>query len=250
MTRPAGASFAQFFPAAPRAARDRAMERERAKMRAQESPSARPADTNGHRTPRNPSASSHLDDGPVAGFTSSSHVNGTAPHATRPPTDDTESLAGDTLNAGGSASSHTSASSSVFSAPTRPSASGALKRANNHQLTPPTTIASPSSYLSTAAPPKAQSTTPRRADGIDGLIPIPHGSVRDAPAFERVPARDPARSIKCIKRTYDPLLDTSLSSSEKRKTKPIYKEFGLVCTHDNFTLRGRGGRHLDCESIG
>ena len=207
-------------------------------MKAQEFPSARPADANGHRDPLNPSAP-YNDDGPVAGLTPSSHENGTASHATRPPTDDTESLAGDTLNAGGSASSHTSASSSVFSAPTRPSASGAVKRANN-QLTPPTTIASPSSYLSTAAPPKAQSTTPRRADGIDGLVPIPHGSVRDAPAVERVPARDPARSIKCIKRTYDPLLDTSLSSSEKRKTKPIYKEFGLVCTPDNFTLRGGG----------
>ncbi|KAL2262913.1 hypothetical protein VTK26DRAFT_8962 [Humicola hyalothermophila] len=53
-------------------------------------------------------------------------------------------------------------------------------------------------------------------------MPAAHPSVT-----ARVPARDPARSIQCIKCTYDPLLDKSLSSSEKRKAKPIYKEFGL-----------------------
>jgi histone-lysine N-methyltransferase SETD1 len=247
MSRPAGASFAQFFPAAPRAARDRAMEREKAKIRAQESPSSQPADANGRRTPLNPSASSRNDDGSVASFTAKSHLNGGRSDGARPPTDDNESLAGDTLNSGGSASSHTSASSSVFSALTRPSASGAMSH-YNIQLTPPTTIASPSSYLSTTGPLKRQSTTPRRADNRDGLVPMPNGSVQDTPAVERVPARDPARSIKCIKRIHEPLLDASLSSSEKRKGKPIYKEFGLVCTPKNLTLRGE--RHLDCESFG
>ncbi|KAH6640982.1 hypothetical protein F5144DRAFT_118887 [Chaetomium tenue] len=251
MTRPTGASFAQFFPAASRAARDRAMEREKVKMKAQETPLARPIDINGYHAPLNPSASSHNDDEPATGFISRPQLNGTAAHAAHPPTDDTESLAGDTLHAGGSASSHTSASSSVFGAPTRPSATAAMKFSNT-QLTPPTTIASPSSYLSTAAPTKAQSTTPRRADGINrlnGLTPIPNGSVHYTPAVERVPARDPSRSIKCIKRTYEPFFDTSLASSEKRKAKPIYKEFGMVCAFNNFTLR-EGERHLDYGSIG
>ena len=244
MTRPAAASFAEFFPAAPRAARDRAMERERAKVKAQESASAHSADTNGHRTPLNPSASSQHADGPVARSSSSSrsHVNGSRPHAAYPPTDDTESLARDTRIANkGSASSHTSTSSSVSSAPTGLSASARM-RMSNTQLTPPTTIASPS-YLSTAAPVKAQSTTPRRADGTDRLLPIPNASVHDTTVVERVPARDPSRSIKCIKLTYEPVLDKSLSSSDRKKAKPIYKEFGLVCAPDNLTLRG--GRHLD-----
>jgi histone-lysine N-methyltransferase SETD1 len=219
------------------------MERERAKFKPQESPSAQSADANGHRTPLNPSASVPNDDGPITGFTSKSHVNGTG----RPSTDDTESLAGDTLNAGGSASSHTSASSSLFSAPSRPGAAGAMRRSHTH-LTPPTPLASPSSYFSTTAPPKAQSTTPRLADGPDRLMPITHGSVHDTPAVERVPARNPSRSIKCIKRVYEPHLDTLPSGSDKRKAKPIYKEFGLVCTLDTFTLRGE--RHLDCESLG
>ncbi|KAK4122243.1 SET1-like protein [Parathielavia appendiculata] len=226
MSRPAGASFAQFFPAAPRAARDRAMERERAKTRAQDSPSAQPADSNGRHIPPNPSASSHSDNKPPVGFTARSHVNGDRPDAAHPPTDENESLAGDMLNSRGSASSHTSASSSLFSAPARPRAPASLGH-SHAQLTPPTTIASPSSYLSTVAPLKGHSTTPRRFDNRDGPVPMPNGFVQDSPAVERVPARDPSRSIKCIKLTYDPLMDNSLSSSEKRKAKPIYKEFGL-----------------------
>ena len=238
MTRPAGASFVEFFPAAPRAARDRAMERERAKIKAQEPLSARSADANGHRSPLNPTASSRTEPASAAVAASRPHLNGTSPRAAHhpPPTDDSESLAGDTLNAGGSASSHTSTgSSSAFSAPSRLSASAAMKSSHT-QLTPPTTTASPSSYLSTAAaPPKAQSTTPRRADGPDRLIPIANGAAHGTPAVERVPALDPSRSINCIKCTYDPLLDASLSSSGKRKARPVYKEFGLVCASDNFT---------------
>ncbi len=214
------------------------MERERAKVKAQESASAHSADTNGHRTPLNPSASSQHADEHVARSSSSSrsHVNDSRPHPAYPSTDDIDSPARDTRIAKGSASSHTSTSSSVSSAPTGLSASARM-RMSNTQLTPPTTIASPS-YLSTAAPTKAQSTTPRRADGTDRLLPIPNASVHDTAVVERMPARDPSRSIKCIRLTYEPLLDKSLSSSDKKKAKPIYKEFGLVCAPDNLTLRG------------
>lgn len=225
------------------------MERERAKTKTQEFPSAQSLDTNGRCTPLNPPASSPNADGHTAGLASNSHLNGRSPRAVHSSTDDNESLAGDTLNAGGSASSHTSTTSSVFSAATRLSASATMRKP--HTLTPPTTIASPSSsYLSTTAPTKAQSTTLRRYDdGTDSLVPITDGSAHGAAAVERVPCRDPSRSIKCIKRTYEPLLDPSLSSSEKKKAKPIYKEFGLVCAHlDTLTLRGE--RHLDLESVG
>jgi histone-lysine N-methyltransferase SETD1 len=109
-------------------------------------------------------------------------------------------------------------------------------------------ISSFSRLSSTSAPVKAQSTTPRRADGLDGHTPMLNGSAHEAPAAERVPARDPSRSITCIRCTYDPLLDTSLSSSEKRKAKATYKEFGLVCAKYNLTLRGE--RHLNYEVIG
>lgn len=208
------------------------MERERAKMKTQGPPSLQAARANGYRTPLDLPAPSRLDNDSVSGLKPNAAGHDTA----RPATDDIESLVGDTLNAGGTTSSHASSSSSVFSAAARPSALAAMRSSDN-QLTPPTTIGSPSSHLSAAAPAKAHPMTPRRADGTDGSVTIPNGSAHDGPAAfpsvtERVPARDPSRSIQCIKCIYDPLLDTSLSSSEKRKAKPIYKEFGPVCKPD------------------
>jgi histone-lysine N-methyltransferase SETD1 len=51
----------------------------------------------------------------------------------------------------------------------------------------------------------------------------------DQPASEpRVYARDPNTGVKGMICTYDPLLDRKLSSNEKKKAKPTYKEFGLV----------------------
>jgi histone-lysine N-methyltransferase SETD1 len=44
----------------------------------------------------------------------------------------------------------------------------------------------------------------------------------------RIHARDPARGIKGNICTYDPLLDRTPNLDGKKKTKPTYKEFGLV----------------------
>ncbi|KAK0652226.1 SET1-like protein [Cercophora newfieldiana] len=232
MTRPPGASFAQFFPAAPRAARDRAVERDRERLRAQESPSTRAADTNGHRTPsrRSPSRRDH-DFCPGSSLTSKSHPNGLVADAAPPPTDDTESLTGDTLNTVGSASSHAStSSSSVFSASAQQNAMAAVRNSNTY-LTPLTTIDSPSSNNLATGPTKAQSTTPHHSDGPNGFI---HDDPATLPSgIEQVPARDPHRSIKCIKCTYDPLLDLKIPSAERRKAKPLYKEFGLASEDDD-----------------
>ncbi|KAK3359239.1 SET1-like protein [Lasiosphaeria hispida] len=232
MTRPPGASFAQFFPAAPRAARDRAVERERARMKAQESPSTRPVDTNGHRTPSSSSAS-RADERPDhgSGLSSKSHPNGSVANAPHPPPDDIESLTGDTLTTVGSASSRASTASSVFSATNQQNTMAAMRNSTTY-LTPLTTIDSPtSSHISAALPAKAHSTTPHTADAPNGLIndtlaALPSGT-------ERVPARDPNRSIKCIKCIYDPLVDTKISSAERRKAAPKFKEFGLADEDDD-----------------
>lgn len=222
------------------------MERERAKVKPHDSPAAQLVETNGHRTPQGSSSAAHRANGLTTDFTSRSRPIGAVRDTARSFTDDTDSLTGDTLNAGGSASSHASTASSVFSAPSRPTASGAMS-GHHSRLTPPTSITSPSSYLSATAHAKAQSTTPHRTAGADGPAPMPTGYAhQNTSAVDRVPAREPSRSIKAIKCIYDPLLDASLSSSERRKAKPRYKEFGLVCT--SLTLRGE--RHLDCESIG
>jgi histone-lysine N-methyltransferase SETD1 len=62
----------------------------------------------------------------------------------------------------------------------------------------------------------------------------------------RVYARDPNRGIKGTKCTYDPSLDRRLDSAQKRKSKPIYKEFGLV----RITLYNpRGASSCLCECL-
>ena len=238
MSRPpgtGGATFAQFFPAAPRAAKDRAMERERGRRTA-ESPSSNPAaDQNGRRTP-----APRPDEGAV---TSRSRRDGSASDIAHPATDDSESVQGDTLNTVGSASSHASTSSSVFSTSARQNGLAAAK-ASNSQFTPLTTVESPS-YSISPNPTKPSTSTPQYPDKVNGFASKPAGATNISPApdglsaIQRIPARDPSVSVKGIKCTYDPLLDRSISSSEKKKAKPIYKEFGSVCTSILYSA-GRG----------
>ena len=239
MTRPPGASFAQFFPTAPRAARDRAIERERA--RTKDSPSTRAADTNGHLTPSGSSADQVTGASIGAVATSNYLPNGMVADAAPPlPADDAESLAGDMLNTLGSESSHGSTSSSLFSTSTQNAI--AAMRNSNHYLTPLTTIDSPSSSIPTAALSKAQSTTPQHPDGPAGFGNEISAAL--AGSIERVPARDPNHSTKCVQCVYDPLQDHKIPSAERKKAKPIYKEFGLVRTLNNHTEGGGGASSL------
>jgi histone-lysine N-methyltransferase SETD1 len=55
-----------------------------------------------------------------------------------------------------------------------------------------------------------------------------NGSISDGPPAGRPPARDPLRSVKGTKCTYDPLLDRKHNKSVSKSAKPIYEEFGLV----------------------
>jgi len=239
MSRPAGASFAQFFPAAPRAARDRALERERAKINSQDSPLPQAAEACGQDT-GSTSAGSY-------------HRHGPAANGAHPSTDDSESLPGDTLTSSGSASSHASSSSSLFCALSRPGTAAAFKGSSSH-LTPPTSDGSPSSYPSASLHSKAQSTASQPTDSADSSMSIPNGSSHDHSATlsklpNRLPPFDPSHKVVCVKCKYDPALDATISSSEKRKRKPEYVEFGLVCTLNsmNTLTIPKGERHLECE---
>ncbi|KAK8857194.1 Histone-lysine N-methyltransferase H3 lysine-4 specific [Apiospora arundinis] len=229
-----GTGFAQFFPAAPRAAREKATERERAKSRA----SSDAAD----RDPRMSSSISStfgLRDGPAKSDLSISD-------AAHPliPIDDTESTQGDILNGVGSASSHASTTSSVFSANNQSaSLNNFSSRASNSALTPLTNAgSSPSSHI----PPsnqfnlhrnKQQTTSgssqlaeaPRTQDGTSAshiTTSTSSSSSHRHGIVDRIPARDPARQIKGTKRTYDPLTDKNLSSTDRKSKKPVYKDIG------------------------
>jgi [histone H3]-lysine4 N-trimethyltransferase SETD1 len=223
MSRASGASFAQFFPSAPRAAKDKAKEREKGKSHTLGSPSIKPvADT--------PAASQQSRAGNASSTSSAGESNIPSTDTAAPQTEDNESLQGDLLNGVGSASSHASTASSVFSAPAAQSTMSAFGSSRNvSSLTPLTNTDSSPNRMSSPNQPKtsdpssglatekAQYDTPRAQSALaDNNLP---------PA--RIFAREPNRSIKGTICTYDP--DKHTSSDRKRKGKVIYKDFGLVC---------------------
>lgn len=236
MTRPANASFEKFFPSSARA-RDSAAEREKARIKSQASPSASTVASaaNGHFLPLGPEPA-RLGEapGPSPGR---GHTLTPKPHPNGLVADDNESLT-DTLNTVGSNSSHESTSSSLGSG-SGPQNHLATMKSSSHYMTPLTTIDSPSSYIRSAPPTKAQSTTPLYGDG-------PNGCAHDTPdvlpdVVDRIPPRDLSRPVLGVQCTYDPLLDLTISSSERRKAKPRYEEFGLVRTiHIHSHTRGGG----------
>ncbi|KAK1491058.1 SET domain-containing protein [Colletotrichum abscissum] len=223
MTRQSSASFAQFFPAAPRVARDRANEREKAKAKVQDSAGGLLSGSKSGGTPS------------VNGTTGerSSTADGLPSDTSQQPHDGHESPLGDTLNAVGSASSYASTGSSVFSTAARQAVPSGISHIPPSSGTPLTSIESPSypgnAALSKTTMPQAQNTDRGEAavslntptSRLNSSLPEPY------PQIERIPARDPNRSRKGIKCTYDPFNDRTLSKHGRKDAKPIYKEFGL-----------------------
>ncbi|KAI1462196.1 histone H3-K4 methyltransferase Set1 [Annulohypoxylon moriforme] len=205
------AGYKEFFPNAPRAARDKANEREREKSsRASEATdidakTATPAPRDGAKYDSSLSDAAH------------------------PPTDDTESLQGDILNGVGSASSHASTTSSVFTTFNSSAAMNASSRASNSNLTPLTTMGSPtnSSHMQPAKQRSSaiHNTTSKPNNTNSATTTGPLSSVTGV--VKRLPARDPNLAIKGTKCVHDPLTDKSLSSSDRKTMKPKYKNIGL-----------------------
>ena len=235
MSRASGASFAQFFPSAPRAAKDKAKEREKVKSQILESPSiSSVADTSVA------PAAPRVEDVALHQPSSSSQSNIPTDSAQAPAAEDNESIQGDLLNGVGSASSHTSSSvSSVFSAPNQqanmPTFGGPRNVSNLTPLTntdsSPGRITSPSQYKSTAQATVSSefATDKAAAQNVDAHA---HNVVAaQNPPVLRVFARDPNRGVKGEICTYDPNSDHKSNDREKKKSKPIYKEFGLVRIH-------------------
>jgi len=241
MSRASGASFAQFFPAAPKAAKERAKERVKSKSQTIESPISRAAadiQVVYNNISRN-------DD---AGLTRP--ADGNACNADAPPAlaEDNESLPGDTLNGVGSASSHSSTVSSVFSAPAQQSNIPNSGTAQNvSSLTPLTNIdsspnpgTSPGGYKSSAQATNASGfTTNNSLLSHNDVAQSQPPNTNPNSTEPRILARDPSRSVKGEKCTYDPLTDRKLSSNERKKAKAKYVEFGLVRIH-----KSAGERHL------
>jgi len=243
MPPPAGASFAQYFPAAPRAARDRAIQREKAKLRSADSPSSSLGDLNGSHTP-----SSRTDESGQSHGRRDEHPADAPPL----PPDDTESLLGDTLNTVGSASSHASTASSVFSSSAQQNGLAASKNLN-HTLTPLTNADSPTPPMSSHVP-NPSTSVPQTFENGGGPFSKQSTAPNGAPPslshpVDRIPARDPGRAVKGVRCTHDPLLDKAVSTTDKRKARPTYKEWGSVCTRA-ILPPPKGERHLTAEGYG
>lgn len=227
------------------------MEREKLKTETSGSRSSvfNSADINGRATP---SRLGQQDEGVTP--SSQPLPNGSSDPA-HPLADDADSL-GDSLRAVGSASSHES-SSSAFSYSAMQQASGLATKPHSTSITPLTNVDSPS-YKTSIQPPKASSLTPQRAEKPNGLVSnngvnadgtSPPRSVLPS-VTGRPRARDPARSVKGVRCTYDPFTDRKLSTNDKKKARPILEEFGLVRTHTIYLAWQRGGVISSIEAIG
>ena len=145
------ASYREFFPNAPRAARDKAHERERERYnKALDTPDSHPRTA----TPA---------------FNDSKHDPSTSDSARAPNQDiHTEYSQGDLLNGAGSASSRASTTSSVFSTHNNTSAVNATAHGSKkNDITPLTVVDSPASHhnINTSQPSKGYSAASSTYDG-------------------------------------------------------------------------------------
>ena len=226
MSRSKNLAFADFFPTAPSVLQQK--KSKSAHQRKRQDP------TSVHDAINAPSSSKASPTAFEGGGSQrpSVHGNGdvdhTMPDATPIIHDETESTPGDILNGVGSASS-TSTTSSVFSTHNRP-VDAAHRRGNlnatltpltNESSSPPSTSKSPAHLKQ-----EAHANSERRGASNTSTThePPPQNPVAPFPDVELPQAR-PARGLKKgIKVVYDPELDKSLNSKEKRGKKAEYKE--------------------------
>ncbi|KAF7548608.1 hypothetical protein G7046_g8609 [Stylonectria norvegica] len=231
MTRPSGASYAQFFPTAPkvkaqaqqgRAARDRSKPAVCGPDSLLGTAAALGSDVNSLSNPdANPAAQS------------SSGLGDSRLHIPRPHVDDNDSPLADLPSTVGSSSSHSSSASSVFSTSARQAATAASSRLPTSSVTPIASKDSPS-YSSSSVFSKlemaASLTTDQAASQSSHNYTAAdrNGTISNGvSAIERLPARDAMPSVKGSKCTYDPLLDRVHNKAVSRNAKPTYKDFGL-----------------------
>ncbi|TGO10410.1 hypothetical protein BTUL_0136g00330 [Botrytis tulipae] len=229
MSRASGASFAQFFPSAPRAAKDKAKEREKSKAQQADSPTTLSV------TDTQINAKALTDNASITRLSEDISI----PIADPPTltTEDNESVQGDILNGVGSASSHSSSGSSLFSVNNQLSNSmqASAGSRNINDLTPLTNADSSPNGVASPGNAKADmpvtATTRAALDNTKSrhVVAIPNSAPAEHTSTEpRVLARDPARGVKGKKCTYDPFHDPHIhSTKEKHNRRPHYKEFGL-----------------------
>ncbi|KJK77961.1 Histone-lysine N-methyltransferase [Metarhizium anisopliae BRIP 53293] len=222
MTRPPpGVSFAQFFPNAPkvRAEAQGRADRERSRRNSIQGsdPSSDPA---AGAVPSNATGFARL---------SQSNIPSDAPHSQN---DDHDTPLGDIPSTVGSASSHTSSASSIFSASQRQTTTTASSHISAR--TTPLTARDSSSYSPVPSSSKPDMPPLEAADHGSGQahtagLAQGHGGLDSfgTQHIDRPSARDPFPSVKGLICTYDPILDRVRNKGAGKSSKPTYTEFGL-----------------------
>ncbi|CAF3447441.1 unnamed protein product [Fusarium graminearum] len=226
MTRPPGASFAEFFPTAPKVKAQAQTRADQVRDRDRFKTASTPATINGTIDSTTGTAVLEADANvSLNGIVSASDTMPTQP-------DDTESPFTDIPNTVDSASSYSSAASSIFSTSTRHGAAAttASSRLPTSSLTPSAFKESPNSAPAAAKPDMSTYQTSDRAarqSSRNSPATGPNVSISNGlPSNERIPARDPLPSVKGLRCTYDPLLDRVHNKSVSKSAKPTYEEFG------------------------
>ncbi|EXJ81400.1 hypothetical protein A1O3_07691 [Capronia epimyces CBS 606.96] len=228
MSRPPGSKFADFFPSAPSVIATK---------------SSKSADTDKSRLR---STEGRVEDAQVRDSLVRVALNSpnTQPHPStkqdnlaKPSnhsliSEESDQFAGDLLNGVGSASSSSTASS-VFSAPIANAAMPGTNHLHFSTLTPLTNSDSPPNGKLMS--PAADSTSHAVMDSNSITSNLHHGSMTPLPTppAHRRFARDASSPVKGAKCTYDPELDKTLNSKDKRKLKAQFEDFG-VKPEDNF----------------
>lgn len=140
--------------------------------------------------------------------------------------DDSDHHSGDLLNGLDSVSS-SSAASSIFSNGAAQSSMAPFTNSHYPVLTPITTSDSPprGKLMSPSSDPVGY------AASRNGLVDATMTPLHTPPAHRKM-ARDQDLRVKGAKCTYDPELDKTLASKDKRKSKATYEEFGTKPEHN------------------
>ncbi|KAI2643332.1 hypothetical protein GGS21DRAFT_495838 [Xylaria nigripes] len=191
------AGYREYFPNAPRAARDKANERERERYsKTSDAPDNRPR-----------TATPALHD--------AKHDTSASATAQRPAQDTSvEHPLGDLTNGVGSVSSYASTTSSIFNTHNNVSAVNIAAHTSKHDITPLTGTDSPIYNNTTTAQPSQGHTAAMQSSTAPPSI------------LKRLPARDPNRTTQGMRCVHDPSTDKSLSPTARKASKLKYKAFG------------------------
>lgn len=222
--------FADFFPTAPSVIQQKKSKIAQEKNR-QDSSSSRPPPSTAHTrvSSDNVLLNARKNDGAHRSSTNGVNHDRSLHEATTLTQDESESVQGDLLNGVGSASS-TSTASSVFDAHNRQHDLSQQNRSDKTELTPLTTIDS-------SSPGQNKSPAYRKQDSSAALHPgtssraapstmsRPPSSIPKQPDFSGMcgvrPGKGKSKGAKII---YDPELDKTISSKERRSRPPQYKD--------------------------